>query len=127
MIKKMIVDLAKMGFSGVVCSLSARASVLLTDVGAFSFVSVCMELKAWTCCSEPDVKLEINVTAKKVPIIAIVFKFIPRFLFKAHQDADLHVVHLPMDKQIGVICPLGQTGENRRNGAVPAAVLELIC
>jgi hypothetical protein len=119
MIKKMIVDLAEMEFSGVVCSLSARASVLLTDVGAFSIVSVCRELKAWTCCSEPDVKLEINVTAKKVPIIAIVFKFIPRFLFKAHQNKDLHVVHLPMDKQIGVICPLAQIGEKQTKWGCP--------
>jgi hypothetical protein len=98
MIKKMIVERAKMEFTGVVCALSAKASVLLTDAGAFSIVSVCMELKAWTCFSEPDVKLEINMTVKKVPIIAIVFKFILLFLFKAYQDADLHVVHLPTDK-----------------------------
>jgi len=56
MIKKMIVELAKMEFSGVVCLLSARASVLLTDIGAFSIVSVCIEIEAGTCFREPDVK-----------------------------------------------------------------------
>jgi len=89
-INEMTVELEKMEFTEVVCSLSAIASVLLIGAGAFSIVSVCIELEAWTCFREPDVKLEINTTAKRFPIIAIVFIFIPLFLFKAHQDADLH-------------------------------------
>jgi hypothetical protein len=99
MIKEMIVELAKMEFTEVICPLGAIASVLLTDAGALSIVSVGIEFEAWTCFSEPDVKLEINMTAKKLPMIAIVFIFNPLFLFKAHQDADLHEAHLSMDKQ----------------------------
>jgi hypothetical protein len=95
MIKEMIVERAKMEFTEGVCSLSAIASGLLTDEDAFSIVSVCIEIEAWSCFREPGVKLENNLTAKKVPIIALVFIFIPLFLFKAHQDADLHVDHLP--------------------------------